>query len=175
MSCSNDRSDENDTNLPCPAVDLSGEEGWIPCDAASLVGESLRFVSGEPDGNRFRVRYYRDPDQQLQARIWFGPETGGPPGHAHGGSIAAVLDEVLGLNAWVAGYPVVAGNLNISFRTMLPLEKVVTVESRIVSVEGRKVMVQGTIRSGDTIYAEGECLCIILEKQFRAQLAGDEA
>jgi acyl-coenzyme A thioesterase PaaI-like protein len=146
----------------CPPVDLAGEPDWVPFDAPALVGESLRFVSGEPGGNRFRVHYYRDDQQQLQARIWFGPETEGPPGHAHGGSMAAVLDEVLGLAAWAAGYPIVVGNLNVSFRNLLPLRKVVTVESRIVSVEGRKVKVHGRICHGKTVYAEGECLCITI-------------
>lgn len=145
-----------------PPVDLSGEAGWTPFDAPSLVGESLRFVSGEPDGNRFRVRYFRDGRGALQARIWFGPETEGPPGHAHGGSMAAVLDEVLGLAAWAAGYSIVVGNLNVSFRNLLPLQKVVTVESRIVSAAGRKVMVHGRIYRGETVFAEGECLCITI-------------
>lgn len=148
--------------LLCPPVNLSGEAGWLPFDAPALVGDSLRFVSGEPDGNRFRVRYFLNAEQQLQARVWFGPETEGPPGHAHGGSVAAALDEVLGLAAWAAGYPVVVGNLNVSFRNLLPLEQVVTVESRIVSAEGRKVMVHGRIISGETVHAEGECLCITI-------------
>lgn len=146
----------------CPPVDLKGEDGWTPFDAPALVGESLRFVSGEPEGNRFRARYYRDGTGQLTARIWFGPETEGPPGHAHGGSIAAVLDEVLGLAAWAAGYPIVVGNLNVSFRTLLPLQKVVTVETDIVSAEGRKVMVHGRVFCGKAVYAEGECLCITI-------------
>ena len=146
----------------CPPVDLGGEAGWIPFDAPSLVGESLRFVSGDPEGNRFRVRYYRDSEKHLHARIWFGPETGGPPGHAHGGSLAAVMDEALGLAAWAAGYSIVVGNLNVSFRTMLPLLKVVTLESRVVSAEGRKVMVHGRIFCGGTTYAEAECLCITI-------------
>lgn len=148
----------------CPPVDLGGEADWTPFDAPSLVGESLRFVSGEPDGNRFRARYYRDREQQLKARIWFGPETEGPPGNAHGGSMAAVLDEVLGLAAWAAGYSIVVGNLNVSFRNLLPLQQVVTVESKVISAEGRKVKVHGRICSGETIYAEGECLCITLKK-----------
>ncbi len=147
---------------PCPPVDLSGEAGWVPFDAPSLVGESLRFVSGDPEGNRFRVRSFRDAEQHLHARVWFGPETGGPPGHAHGGSVAAVMDEALGLAAWAAGYPIVVGNLNVSFRAMLPLQKVVTIESRVVSAEGRKVMVHGRLFSGKTVYAEGECLCITI-------------
>jgi acyl-coenzyme A thioesterase PaaI-like protein len=148
----------------CPDVDLDGEEGWLPFDAPSLVGESLRFVSGDPGGNRFRARYFRDSEQHLHARIWFGPETGGPPGHVHGGAVAAVMDEALGLAAWAAGYPIVVGNLNVSFRNMLPLEQVVTVESRVVSAEGRKVKVQGRIFCGDTTYAEAECLCITIKK-----------
>jgi len=142
------------------SVDLSGEEGWIPFDAPSLVGESLRFVSGDPTGVRFRVRYYRDAEKHLYARIWFGPETEGPPGSAHGGSVAAVMDESLGLAAWATGYSIVVGNLNVSFRNLLPLLKVVTVESRVISIEGRKIMVHGRIFCGETTYAEGECLCI---------------
>lgn len=142
--------------------ELGGEPGWTPFDAPSLVGKSLRFVSGEPDGDRFRLRYYRDEEQHLKARVWFGPETEGPPGHAHGGSMAAVLDEVLGLAAWTAGYPSVVGNLNISFRNLLPLKKVVTVETKIVSVEGRKIMVHGRIFCDKATYAVGECLCITI-------------
>lgn len=143
-------------------IDLSGEPGWNLFDAPALVGESLRFVSGDPAGDRFRVRYYRDADLHLHARIWFGPETQGPPGHAHGGSIAAVMDEALGLAAWAAGYPVVVGNLNVSFRNLLPLEQVVTLESEVVSAEGRKIMVHGRLFCNDTLYAEGQCLCITI-------------
>ena len=149
-------------SVSCSPADLSGEAGWIPFDAPALVGASLRFVSGEPEGNRYRIRYFRTGEKQLRARIWFGPETEGPPGHAHGGSIAAVLDEVLGLAAWAAGYPVVVGNLNVSFRSLLPLQQVVTVETEIISAEGRKIMVHGRLCRGETVYAEGECLCITL-------------
>ncbi|WP_320056123.1 PaaI family thioesterase [Desulfuromonas thiophila] len=152
----------------CPPIDLAGEPDWQPFDAPALVGASLRFVSGEPDGNRYRVRYYRDAHQQLQARVWFGPETEGPPGHAHGGSMAAVMDEVLGLAAWAAGHAIVVGNLNVSFRTLLPLETVVTVESAVVSAQGRKVLVEGRIRQGDTVYVEAQCLCITLPDQSPA-------
>lgn len=151
----------------CPPVDLGGEEGWTIFDAPSLVGASLRFVSGEPDGNRYRVCYYRDRQERLRARIWFGPETEGPPGHAHGGSMAAVLDEVLGLAAWAAGYPVVVGNLNVSFRNLLPLEQVVTVESAVLSAEGRKVMVHGRICDGETVFAEAQCLCITIPDKLK--------
>ncbi|MCF6180065.1 MAG: PaaI family thioesterase [Geopsychrobacter sp.] len=145
--------------------ELKGEKNWQPFDAPSLVGNSLRFVSGEPEGDRFRVRYYRDEELALIARVWFGPETEGPPGHAHGGSMAAVLDEVLGLAAWAAGHPVVVGRLNIHFSQLLPLETVMQVESEVISVEGRKIKVKGKIVSADgTVYASADCLCINILK-----------
>ncbi len=143
-------------------VDLSGDSDWSNFDAPALVGTSLRFVSGEPDGDRYRVAYYRNATGDLRARIWFGPETEGPPGASHGGAMAAVLDEVLGLAAWTAGYAIVVGNLNISFRNMLPLGAVVTVETTVVSAVGRKVMVHGEICQGDTVFATAECLCITI-------------
>lgn len=140
---------------------LDGEPDWETFDAPGLVGETLRFVSGDQTGNRFRMKYFRDREQNLVARVWFGPVTEGPPEHAHGGSIAAVLDEVLGLASWAAGHPVVVGNLNISFRQMLPIQTVVQVKTRLVSVQGRKIMVHGDIRSLDgVLYASAEALCI---------------
>jgi acyl-coenzyme A thioesterase PaaI-like protein len=156
---------QRDKQLPClveiPA--LAGEPGWTPCDAPALVGDSLRFVSGDPTGERFRVRYYHNGENALVARVWFGPETEGPPDHAHGGSIAAVLDEVLGLAAWAAGYAIVVGRLNVHFQKLLPLRTVVQVDSSIVSVEGRKVLVRGRIHDGDGLtFAEADCLCITL-------------
>jgi len=138
-------------------VDLSGEVDWELFDAPALVGSSLRFVSGDPDGDRFRVCYYRRADRSLVARVWFGPETEGPPGHAHGGSLAAVLDEVLGLAAWAAGHAIVVANLNINFRCLLPILQVVQVDTEIISTDGRKVLVQGKVWDGEEkIYAESD-------------------
>jgi acyl-coenzyme A thioesterase PaaI-like protein len=148
---------DNDISL----VQLDGESDWELFDAPGLVGETLRFVSGDQTGNRFRMRYFRDQGKNLVSRVWFGPVTEGPPGHAHGGSIAAVLDEVLGLAAWAAGHQIVVGNLNVSFRQLLPIKTVVQVNTRLVSVQGRKVLVHGEVSSLDgAIYAAGECLCI---------------
>lgn len=145
--------------------ELTGEKTWEAFDAPSLVGNSLKFVSGDPEGQRFRVRYFRDEQQNLVARVWFGPETEGPPGHAHGGAMAAVLDEVLGLAAWAAGHPIVVGKLNIHFSQLLPLETVMQVESEIVSVEGRKITVKGSIVDPEgVVFASADCLCINILK-----------
>ncbi len=146
-----------------PDFEKVAESRWVPFDAPSLIGKSLRFVSGDPEGERFRMRYFRDENQALVALAWFGPETEGPPGHAHGGAMAAVLDEVLGLAAWAAGHPIVVGNINIHFRRLLPLQMVARVETQIVSAKGRKVLVRGRLTDGgEAVYAEADCLCVTI-------------
>ena len=104
------------------APEVVPEPGWEPVKPFRLEGGRGSFVSGDPRGDRLRVSYFRRIDDGLLVgRAWFGPGAQGPPGHAHGGSIAAVLDEAMGAAAWLAGHLVVAVRLDTRFRKMLPL------------------------------------------------------
>jgi len=136
----------------------------------SRTGRS--FVSGDPEGPRIRIRYYRDgATGPMVARCWFGPEAEGPPGHAHGGSQAAVLDEAMGGNCWLQGHPVLAGTLTIRYRRPLPLLTTTTVFTGIHRIEGRKVHAFARIAdaSGET-YSEGEGVFIIMKDALRERL-----
>lgn len=141
------------------APDLSPAVGWRPLEPAP----ERSFVSGEPEGQRLRVRYYTDEDERVAAKAWFGPGAEGPPGHAHGGAIAAVLDEAMGFAAWVAGHPVVAGRLVTDFRRMVPLGTVASVRTEVHAAEGRKVRVTARLEcAGGTLHAEGEAVFVQL-------------
>jgi acyl-coenzyme A thioesterase PaaI-like protein len=70
----------------------------------------------------------------------------GPPGHAHGGASAAVLDEAMGAVVWFNGFMVVVANLNIDFRRPVPLAVPVQVKSWVVAQDGRKVTTQSELR-----------------------------
>lgn len=143
------------------------EGGWTPIEPLGSVGTGRSFVSGEPSGDRLRVRYFRrERDGALVGKIWFGPGTEGPPGHAHGGSMAAVLDEAMGAAAWMAGHTVVAAKLTINFRRMLPLENEALLETWVDQVDGKKVTTRGRLFGQDgEPYAEGEGLFIVLEAE----------
>ena len=132
------------------------------------------FVSGDPQSDRLRVRYYhRASDDVLVALVWFGPGTEGPPGHAHGGSVASALDEAMGGAAWHAGYPVVAARITIDFREMVPIGLEATIEARIEQVDGRKIRTRGRLRDdAGKVYADGEGLFIVLEPGHLERLAG---
>lgn len=137
--------------------DLGPEPGWsVPPER---IGHPHRsFVSGDPDGQRIRIRYYRDLQTgQRVAKVWFGPMCEGPIHHAHGGSLAAVLDEAMGSACWIMGQRVLAGTLTVRYRAPVPLGLTAIVRTEVVSVEGRKVLTVGRILGLDgTLYTEAE-------------------
>ena len=145
------------------------EAGWEP--AFPFSKRPPTYVTGEPNGSRIRTRYYkRLADNALVGRVWFGPDAMGPPGHAHGGSMAALLDDAMGSCCWMNNYPVLAARLTTQFRNPLPLEKVLSLEVQILRIEGRKVYTTGRVFAADDgkIYCEGECLFITIDvNQFK--------
>jgi acyl-coenzyme A thioesterase PaaI-like protein len=150
------------------------EPGWQPVEPFRIEGGRGSFVSGDPEGDTLRVAYFRrQGDRRLVGRAWFGPGTAGPPGHAHGGSMAAVLDEAMGAAAWMAGHIAVAVNLQTDFRAMLPLLTDATLEAWVERREGRKVWTAGRLHGDDgTLYAEARALFLRLDAdRDRALLA----
>ena len=153
-------------DLPEPT--LEPLDGWARF--TTVVDPSLMpsFVSGEPNGQRLRVRYFRRVDDSaLVGKAWFGPGTEGPPRHAHGGSIAALLDEAMGFAAWSAGHAVLAARVSIDFRDMLPIGTEALFEASVESVNGRKVVTRSRLygpRDVDFATAEGLFLMLDAEK-----------
>jgi acyl-coenzyme A thioesterase PaaI-like protein len=163
---------EHTAHLAPPPVEADAD--WVPIDPFPAPGPDASFVSPGPTGGRLRVAYFRRPsDGRLVGRAWFGPETEGPPGHAHGGSIAAVLDETLGAVAWAAGHPVVVASLTVDFRQLLPLGTDATFEAWIEKTEGRKIWTRARLLDpSGQLLAEGRALCVTLGdehvEKFRA-------
>lgn len=138
--------------------------GWRAADFPRNFGVGRSFVSGETSGDRLIVHYYEtDAVEELKALVWFGVGAEGPPGHAHGGSMAAVLDEGMGFSAWHAGYPVVAATITVNFRNKLPLGIVHAVACRVERVDRKKVYTVGQIYNLETgaLYADAEGLFIV--------------
>jgi len=133
------------------------EDGLVQFDWGDF---SRSFVSGHPESKSLRARYYfRPSDQHLIAYAWFGPYAEGPPKHAHGGSIAAVLDEAMGATPWASRIIVLAASITVHFKQMIPLGTVATIECWIEKVEGRKVWTKGTVSDGKgKIFSQGEGL-----------------
>jgi len=157
------------------APDLRPEPGWVRTEPLANLPSRRNFVADDPTGERIRIAYFVVPAQpnHLFAKVWFGPAAEGPPAHAHGGAIMAVLDEVLGGCIWVAGRPVVLARFEVDCRRCIPLGSVVTVAARIHAAEGRKVWAKGDVLGDDGgVFASATGLFIELSGDRLAQLAG---
>lgn len=150
------------------ARDPQPEFGWVPVEP--FPSPEGTFLA---ESNHVRLAYFRKPDEPtLYAKAFFGSKTMGPPGHVHGGAMAAVLDEAMGACAWMNGHKCVAATITISFLAMLPIETDTTVEARIDAVDGRKVQLTSKITNpSGRIVAEGSGLFVVLPEDRLKALA----
>ncbi|XP_052003426.1 acyl-coenzyme A thioesterase THEM4-like [Xyrauchen texanus] len=73
----------------------------------------------------------------------------GAPGHVHGGAIATMIDTVTGTLAGYLSGPIMTANLNIDYRSPMPLGSVVLFHSTLDRIEGRKTFVTCKVTSTD--------------------------
>ncbi|MFN0148768.1 MAG: PaaI family thioesterase [Dehalococcoidia bacterium] len=106
---------------------------------------------------------------EVEAWAEFGIAYEGPPGHVHGGWVAAAFDEVLGMVQSGTGNPGMTGTLTVRYRRPTPLLRRVTFRGRLDRVEGRKIFTVATLSDGDTLCAEAEGIFISVgQERFRA-------
>src|SRR5262249_59945963 len=90
-------------------------------------------------------------ERTAEARVVFGSAYEGPPGHVHGGFVAAAFDEVLGFVQSTTGQPGMTGTLTIRYRKPTPLDTDLRFEATVQRVEGRKIFAEARLYDGDTL------------------------
>jgi acyl-coenzyme A thioesterase PaaI-like protein len=90
----------------------------------------------------------------------------GPPGHCHGGFIAAAFDEVLGMAQSLTGRPGMTGKLAITYRSPMPLHATINFRGWVERIDGRKIFTKGTAHNGDTLCAEAEVLFLSMPPEM---------
>jgi uncharacterized protein (TIGR00369 family) len=95
------------------------------CGLNNRDGMRLKFVL-DKDRNRFVCRF------RLTKRYT------GPPGHAHGGIIATILDEAMGKVNKLRQVVALTSQITVDYARPVPLNKPLRVESHEVSVRGRR-------------------------------------
>jgi len=101
----------------------------------------------------------------------FGSAYEGPPGHVHGGFVAAAFDEVLGYVQSLGGNPGMTGRLVIHYRRPTPLHVKLRFEADLVREDGRKIFTEARLYAGDTLTAEAEGLFVSIPREKLEGLA----
>ncbi len=98
--------------------------------------------------------------QTVRGKAEFGWAYQGPPGYLHGGFVAALFDETLGLTQSMTGNPGMTGTLTIRYRKPTPLYTELRIEATVQRVEGRKIFTEARLYAGELLTAEAEGLFI---------------
>ena len=107
-------------------------------------------------------------DDEAVGTATLGSAYEGPPGHVHGGFVAAMFDELLGLTQSLTGKPGMTGRLTVHYRAPTPLHTALTLVGRVTSVSGNKILCHGEMHNGETLCAEAEGLFIHIDfERFR--------
>ncbi len=149
---------------------------WIEVQTLKGFEYQPQFVASETNPERFSIRWYRNSSaQQGQGWVRFGPLCEGPPKAAHGGAVAAVLDEAMGSTCWMFDHPAVAAHIEVDFRLPAKLNQWHECVTQITKVEGRKVYVSTKLLLDDRTVAEGTGIFIKLHEESLKNLKAYQA
>lgn len=95
------------------------------CGPENEAGLRLKFVANT-DSQRFVCRF------RLDQRFT------GPPGHAHGGIIATILDEAMGKVSKLRGIVALTGSMTVEYLKPVPLNRLLVTEGWEGRVRGRE-------------------------------------
>ena len=125
------------------------------------------FICGSENPHNLGLRWYVDEKGVVSSEFTLTLAQQGPPGHAHGGLSAAVLDEVMGAAVWQAGYTVAAAKIEVNYRKPVPLGQCIKTKGYITRRNGRKIYARGEICLPDgTLLVTGKGLFIIAPHLF---------
>ena len=114
-----------------------------------------------------------EPDhdaQVVRGSVCYGNAYEGAPGCVHGGYVAAVFDEALGMACIFSGGPGMTGEITIRYRKPTPTHTDLRIEARFDHQERRKIRTSGELYAGETLVAESTGLFISIDRDKFAAL-----
>ncbi len=162
--------------LKTASTAAAGSPKRVYHDRVDMARSFIDFspIAGEANPVAPPMRLHVDGDT-VRGEVRFEQSHEGPPGHAHGGMLAAAFDEALGLAQSLSGSPGMTGRLTINYRRPTPLRTAVYFECRVKEVSGRKIFTEGTssieVNGERVVTAEAEGLFISLSPERFLQMA----
>jgi acyl-coenzyme A thioesterase PaaI-like protein len=136
---------------------------WEISEAGLLPRDFVAFspVSGRSNPMSPPVRLHVEEGDEGQVviagEVTFGPAYEGPPGHCHGGWVAAMFDEALGFAQLAPGF---TAYLHVNYRRPTPLNTKLDIKAWVDNVEGRKRLVKGECMHNGVLLSDAEGLFV---------------
>jgi acyl-coenzyme A thioesterase PaaI-like protein len=130
-----------------------------------VEGETLEFDPFSLGGGRLHpssieIEFRRDGPAAVAARCNVHGMFQGPPGRAHGGVVALIIDELMGMVNRVAARRAFTARLQVHLRAPAPVDVELTFRAWEHEVDGRKVTVRAEGRYNEALIVEADALFI---------------
>lgn len=133
-----------------------------------LLSDSI--VSGGANPMGLGAELWREDDTAFM-RVTLGKAFEGAPGRAHGGILAALLDETMGLVNAMEGILAYTVQLDITYLAPAPIDEPITSHASVVGRDGRKITVEGVVEAGELLIARATGLFVTVDTaKFLAHL-----
>ncbi|XP_066464771.1 acyl-coenzyme A thioesterase THEM4-like [Eleutherodactylus coqui] len=128
------------------------------------IGKRMFLRNLDSDGLGFEYcMFYNKDERRMVCLFQPGPYLEGPPGYAHGGCIATIIDSTAGAGAVYTCGSVMTANLNITYFKPVPLGCTLFVDSHVDKIEGRKVYSSCHIQSYDGVILHAEASALFIK------------
>lgn len=96
------------------------------------------FGCGLENPSGLRLRFFTAEDGSIVCRLRLARRFAGPPGHAHGGIIATLLDEAMSKANRARGIVAMTRQMSVEYLRPVPLGVRLTLTARHISAHGRR-------------------------------------
>ena len=118
-------------------------------------------VSGAANPMGLGMSIWRDDDEAV-ARVRLGHAFEGAPGRAHGGVVASIFDDVMGIVLTINSTPAFTARLTVSYLAPVPVGVELEFRARQTWREGKKLFIAAEATHEGNVIAEAEGLFIAL-------------
>jgi acyl-coenzyme A thioesterase PaaI-like protein len=115
-----------------------------------VTHHDLCFGCGTANLFGLQLELEHDPRGGLSGRFFLKQDHQGPPGNAHGGVIAAALDEAMSLAIHAEGVHALTQRLELQLQAPAPIGTFVALEASITRQEGRTIVAEAVARPPDS-------------------------
>jgi uncharacterized protein (TIGR00369 family) len=134
------------------------------------------FGCGAANESGLRLKFFVDDEQQIICTVRLARRFEGPPGYAHGGIIATLLDEAMSKANRQHGITAMTRQMEVEYLRPVPLRQPITVIGRRTSHQGRKHYCEAEIAdAAGAVLARGKALFIAVDRNQLPQQANAEA
>lgn len=122
------------------------------------------FGCGQQNRSGLRLRFYTDAEGRVVCPLRLAKRFEGPPGHAHGGVIATLLDEAMSKANRIHNVVAMTRHLDVDYLKPVPIGVPLRLTARHVKAEGRKHRCEARLTNAQgEILAQGRALFIAID------------